>query len=143
MYFISYFIMHAIRHSQPDPHPNQSTRRASLLARGNRRRSHRAIAAETSAKLLVNLVLAIASGSALLKLLPYSLTQQAKLQEIRAEVSLVGNRVAQVQGDFDRNFDPQQMRTIMQEQSSRVDPQQRQVIWLTPAHPEAAVPPRP
>jgi hypothetical protein len=134
--------MHAIRHSQPDLHP-ATTRRASLLARSNRRRPHRAIAAEVSAKLLVNLVLAIASASALVKLLPYSLAQQAKLQEIRAEVSLVGNRVAQVQGDFDRNFDPQQMRAIMQEQSSRVDPQQRQVVWLTPARTGAAVPPGP
>lgn len=135
-------IMHAIRPPQLDPHPVRP-RRASLLARRTRRRTHRAIAAELSAKLVVNLVLAIASGSALVKLLPYGLAQQAKLQEIRAEVSLVGNRVAQVQGDLDRNFDPQQMRTIMQEQSSRVDPQQRQVIWLTPARTGATAPPQP
>jgi hypothetical protein len=87
--------------------------------------------------------LAIAAGTALVKLLPYGFEQQAKLQQIHSEVVLVKERVDRLQTDFDRNFDPQQTKAIMQEQSSRVDPQQRQVIWVTPASATSSNSPEP
>jgi len=106
-------------------------------------RHHRARAIESSAKLSVNCILAIAAGTALVKLLPYGFEQQAKLQQIHSEVVLVKERVDRLQTDFNRNFDPQQTKAIMQEQSSRVDPQQRQVIWVTPASATSSNSPEP
>lgn len=78
------------------------------------------------------MILAIAAGTALVRLLPYGFAQQTKLQEIHTEVSLVKERVDRLQTDFSRNFDPQQSKAVMQEQSSRVDPQQKQVIFVAP-----------
>jgi hypothetical protein len=62
--------------------------------------------------------------------LPYHLSQQAKLGEIREEVKRTEKRVNRLSNNFSRYFDPQQAKSVMQEQSHRVDPSQRQVVWL-------------
>ena len=84
---------------------------------------------ETVFKLSINVVLSAAAVSTLTRILPYQLSQQEKLQEIRAEVNVTEGRVNRLRDDFGRHFDPQQTRTIMQEQSNRVDPKQLQVVW--------------
>jgi len=83
------------------------------------------------------MVVLIAAGAALIRLVPQNLAQQARLQELQTEVAFVERRVDQLQDRFNRHFDPQQTRAIMQEQSNRVDPNQRQVIWVAPAAPAA------
>jgi predicted fused transcriptional regulator/phosphomethylpyrimidine kinase len=83
-------------------------------------------------KLAVNIVLAIAAVSALVKLIPYNLSQQAKLRELTTEVAAVEGRVEQVKTDFHRHFDPRQATSVMQEQTSRVQPGQRPIVWVSP-----------
>lgn len=97
-----------------------------------RRRSHpyQGMAIENTAKLVVNMVLVAGAVSALVKLLPYNISQQAKLQEISTEVKLTESRVADLQTDFNRSFDPQEAKKIMAEQSNRVDPRQRPIFLL-------------
>ncbi|MBD2089410.1 hypothetical protein H6F67_06040 [Microcoleus sp. FACHB-1515] len=128
--------MHAFqpsRHLQPVESPRKVSPTRSKPSRSiSRQPKYRARAIETGAKLSVNVILTIAAGTALVKLLPYGFAQQTKLQEIHAEVSIVKERVDRLQTDFSRNFDPQQSKAIMQEQSSRIDPQQRQVIFVQP-----------
>lgn len=85
-----------------------------------------------SAKLAVNLVLAVVAVTALAHLIPYTLFQQSKLKELEAEVSKVDKRVNQLQADLHYHFDPGQAVSIMQEQSVRVDPGQRPVVWVKP-----------
>lgn len=80
----------------------------------------------------MNLILAIAAVSALVKLIPYNLTQQAKLRELTTEVAAVEGRVDQIQTDFNRHFDPRQATSVMQEQTSRVQPGQRPIVWVDP-----------
>jgi hypothetical protein len=127
--------MHAIQPPQPSFRPTPPIQRSRVRFRqNNSKHTHRAVAFEASAKLIVNLVLAIAAGSAICKLLPYSLSQQTKLQELRAEVGVVEGRVTQLQTNFSHNFDPHMARSVMQEQSSRIDPHQRPIVWLTPAN---------
>lgn len=139
--------MHAfqpVRHLQPVDSPRKAPPARSTRPNHSTRpqpRRYRARAIETSAKLSVNVILAIAAGTALVKLLPYGFAQQAKLQEIHTEVSIVKERVDRLQTDFSRNFDPQQSKAVMQEQSSRVDPQQKQVIFVTPNQPTAMTTP--
>ncbi len=91
---------------------------------------YRGMAIENTAKLFVNIVLVAGAVSALAKLLPYNISQQAKLQEISTEVKLTESRVTALQADFNRSFDPEQAKKIMQEQSSRVDPKQRPVFLI-------------
>ncbi len=91
---------------------------------------YQGIAIENTAKLVVNVVLVVGAVSALVKLLPYNISQQAKLQEISTEVKLTESRVADLKTDFKRSFDPEQAKKIMQEQSNRVDPKLRPVFLL-------------
>ncbi len=97
-----------------------------------RRRSHpyQGMAIENTAKLVVNMVLVAGAVAALVKLLPYNISQQAKLKEISTEVKLTESRVAELQTEFNRSFDPQEAKKIMAEQSNRVDPRQRPIFLL-------------
>jgi hypothetical protein len=103
-----------------------------MVSRTQRRQRHhsfRAVAGETTAKLVVNMVLSAAAIAGLVQLLPYHLSQQTKLREVRLEVKRTETRVNNLRTDFSRSFDPGQAKSVMQEQSYRVDPNQRQVVW--------------
>jgi hypothetical protein len=91
------------------------------------------MAIETTAKLAVKIVLSAAAVSALVKILPYGWFQQQKLGEIQTEVKLREGRVNHLRTEFSRYFDPQQAKSIMQEQSNRLDPGQRQLVLLNKA----------
>lgn len=91
--------------------------------------THTTIALELLAKLTVNILIGATAYAALSRLLPYNLFQQQKLQEIRTEVSTIQGRMGYLKADFGRHFDPQQAMSIMQEQSSRVAPGQRKIVW--------------
>lgn len=88
------------------------------------------MALETTAKLFVNVLLSAAAVTGIVQLLHYQWSQQGRLREIQAEVSSTQERVDRLQKDFNRYFDPQQAKNIMQEQSNRVAVGQRQVILL-------------
>jgi hypothetical protein len=97
-----------------------------------KKHTYQAIALELSTKLVVNVLLTVAAAATLFKLVPYHLVQQKKLQSIQAEVANVEGRVAQLRVDFGRQFDPQQTMSVMQEQSNRVSPTQRRIVWSSP-----------
>ena len=124
-------IMNALPRYTPPPQPLEPARQR-VVRRRKRSNPHYAIAIETSFKLGVNAVLAIVAVSALVKLIPYNLAQQSKLKEIKTEVTALEGRVARLQADLNRQFDPQQAMSVMQAESNRVDPMQRQILWLQP-----------
>ena len=123
--------MNALPRYTPPPQPLEPSRQR-VVRRRKRSNPHYAIAIETSFKLGVNAVLAIVAVSALVKLIPYNLAQQSKLKEIKTEVTALEGRVDRLQADLNRQFDPQQAMSVMQAESNRVDPMQRQILWLTP-----------
>ncbi|MBD2463299.1 hypothetical protein H6G89_19880 [Oscillatoria sp. FACHB-1407] len=132
--------MNATQPTRPPLQPLPSTRRTPIdshrrqprqLRQAHHRR-HRAIAIELSARLVANVVLGAVALVALVKLVPYNQVQQARLQELQTELTLVEGRVAQLQTSFNRQFDPRQSLSVMQEQSNRIAPGQRQVVWTTP-----------
>lgn len=131
--------MNALPRYNYPPQPPEPIRRQRVRRR-IRRHPHQAVAVENGFKLGVNCLLSIVALSALVKLVPYNLAQQAKLQEIRAEVLEVEGRVDLLQADLNRQFDPQQAMSVMQEESTRVDPRQRQIVWLAPPNATAQVP---
>ncbi|HEY9649957.1 MAG TPA: hypothetical protein V6C95_04790 [Coleofasciculaceae cyanobacterium] len=121
--------MNAIQPSRPNQQPVETPRRVSRNQRLQRRYSSQVVAGEMMARLIVNILLSAAAIAGLVQLLPYHLSQQAKLREIRAEVKRTEGRVNNLRSDFSRSFDPGQAKSVMQEQSYRVDPNQRQIVW--------------
>ena len=129
-----------MRAIQPTVTPLQPVKNSPRAATGTSSRQrfhpHQTLAAETGVKLTVNIVLSVCAISALIQLLPHYRAVQEKLQEIQAEVNLTQGRVDKSRSDFNRYFDPSEAKTVMQEQSNRVDPQQRPVILQESETPE-------
>jgi hypothetical protein len=88
------------------------------------------ITAEVGLKVAVNGLLSTAAVAALINLLPYYTSQQAKLREVQSEVQQTETQVDQLQAEFSYSFDPLQARRVMQAQSGRVDPNQRQIVLI-------------
>ncbi|OUL33085.1 hypothetical protein BV372_17210 [Nostoc sp. T09] len=131
--------MNAIQPSSLPPlQPIQKRRVAPRPKRHLRQRSHQVMAVEATAKIAVNLAISAAAVSALMQLLPYHWLQQEKLREMRTEVKQMEGRVNILQAEFSRNFDPSQAKSIMQQQSYRFDPNQRQIVLTNPDATEAA-----
>lgn len=124
--------MNAVEPSRGNGQPPEKSRITPRKQRRQRQHSYPAMAGEIAAKLLVNVVLSAAAIAGLSQLLPYHLSQQVKLREVEAEVKRTQSRVNNLRNDFGNAFDPSQAKRVMQEQSYRVDPTQRQVVWQDP-----------
>jgi hypothetical protein len=122
--------MNAIQPSRPPLQPIQKRRVTPRPKRHLRQRSYQAMALESTAKIVVNLVVTAVAASALAQLLPYHWLQQEKLREINTEVKLMEEHVNGLQVEFSRNFDPQQTKSIMQQQGFRFLPNQRRVVVM-------------
>lgn len=103
-------------------------------------RQYRSVAIETSLRLGVNLGLSAIALSTLVYLLPYRTAQTQKLKEVQTEVKQAESRVAQLQAEFSRSFDSNQVKSILQEQTHMVDPSQRVVIFDDRLSPEGDKP---
>ncbi len=102
------------------------------LARKQPKQSVLALTRETVVKLSINGVLIGMSAIALARLVPTHMTQQAQLREVQAELSFTKGRVDQLRSEFNRSFDPMQAQAVMQQESYRIDPNQRPVVFITP-----------
>lgn len=122
--------MNATQPSRRPPEAPEPRRRTRRSHQQRRSKPYNAIALETFAKLAVNITLSIAAVAALVQLLPYHFSTQTKLREIREEVSETQARVNGLQNKFNGAFDPQQAKTVMQQQSYRVDPARRQIVLM-------------
>lgn len=123
--------MNATQPSKPPVRPVKSRQVATHKKKQHRlsKSPYWLVAVETTVKLTVNVVLSALAVSNLMHLLPYSWSQQEKWQEISTEVKHSEGRVNNLRTVFSRYFDPQQAETIMKEQSSRLEPGQRQIFW--------------
>ena len=127
--------MNAFKPSRPPLQPVKPRRTSPQRnsRQKSRTRPYRVIALETTAKLAVNFVLSVAAVTSGVQLLRYQWSQQPKLQEIQTEVKATEKRVERLQKDFSRNFDPQQAKNVMQEETNRTEIGQRQIILLDKA----------
>ena len=112
--------------------PGRVYRSARLLHGGARR----AIAFESSVKLTVNLLLATVATMTIAKLAPYYQAQQQQLGKLQTTLQVAEQENAELQSQFDRNFDPAQAAQIMQEQSGLAYPNQKKIVWQSPADAE-------
>ena len=122
--------MNALKHSESEP---IKPRRIAPRHRKSRKRhsSYQAIiSAETAVKIIVNGAISAAAIAAFANLLPHLLSQKAQLREIGTQVKQAEMQVNQLQGSFSRSFDPSQAKSLMTEQSARVDSNQRRIVWI-------------
>ena len=122
--------MNSIQPSRPPLQPIQKRRVTPRPKRHLRQRSYQVMALESTAKIAVNLAITALATSALAQLVPYHWLQQQKLREIGTEVKLMEAHVNVLQAEFSRNFDPQQAKSIRQQQGYRFDPSQRRVVLM-------------
>lgn len=119
------------RHPEPLPTRPAPTPRRRVRNRPKQRPSaHQVALFESGLKLTINLVLIAVAGTTLATLIPHNLRQRAQLEQLQSEVKEIDGKVAQLEEDLGRNFDPQQALNVMQEQNIRFDPSQKQVVWL-------------
>lgn len=109
---------------------SKKTRSVKPPANDRLQRTHRQIAIETSFKLSVNLAIAVVAISALTHLIPYYLMGRQKLTQLETEVEKTESRVQQLRTQFSYYFDPQQAKTIMQQESNLVDPTQKRIVFV-------------
>ncbi|WP_036487617.1 hypothetical protein [Myxosarcina sp. GI1] len=98
--------------------------------RSHKKSTYRGVTGEVWLKLIFSWIIAIASIGSLVKLLPYHLSQQAKLKELRIQVSQTEAKVAELRQQLNHNFDPQQTRNLMEQYSSLLAPNRSRIYWL-------------
>ena len=100
--------------------------------RNSRHRAHpyRGATTEIGLKLILSWIIAISAIASLCRLLPYHLTQKAKLKELRVQVQETDARVSKLREELNHNFDPQKTQSLMEEYSSLTSPNQSRIYWL-------------
>jgi hypothetical protein len=114
----------------PNP-PRLTSKKQPRNSSYHRSRSDRPVAIEITAKLVVNSILSVVAIAALVELLPYQLTQQEKLQELRLEVQATETRIGDLKKDFARYSDPVQAQKVMQAQNPRLEPDSRRIVLIS------------
>ncbi|WP_299404526.1 hypothetical protein [Acaryochloris sp. IP29b_bin.148] len=121
--------------SQPKPVPRSTRKPARRVASQRRPRKHPKFAAratETAIVLGVNVVLIGTCLHTLGNMLPQQLTQQAKLQEIKGEVSRTTAHIEQLKQTHQRSLDPEVSRRISEEQGHLIRKNKRNLVWIKP-----------
>ena len=109
-----------------------SNRKLTKARRNSRHRAnpHRGVTTEIGLKLILSWVIAISAIASLCRLLPYHLTQKAKLKELKVQVQETDARVSKLREQLNYNFDPQKTPSLMEEYSSLTSPNQSRIYWL-------------
>jgi hypothetical protein len=94
------------------------------------RNLYRGITAEISLKLILSWAIAISAIASFFRLLPYHLTQQAKLKELNIQVQETDARVAKLKTQLNHNFDPQETQSLIEQYSTLTKPNQSRIYWL-------------
>lgn len=95
-----------------------------------RHHPYRGITAEISLKLILSWAIVIGAIASVFKLLPYHLTQQAKLEELRIQVQETDARVSKLREQLNYNFDPHRTQSLMEQYSTLTSPNQSRIYWL-------------
>lgn len=108
----------------------KQTPKAARRPSRQRHNPYRGVTAEISLKLILSWAIAISAIASFFRLLPYHLTQQAKLKELRIQVEETDARVTKLREQLNHNFDPQQTQSLMEQYSTLTTPNQSRIYWL-------------
>lgn len=95
-----------------------------------RRNRDRGRTTEIWLKLIFSWAIALGAIASVFRLLPYHLTQQAKLKELQIQVQETDARVGKLREQLNYNFDPQRTQNLMEQYSSLTSPNQSRIYWL-------------
>ncbi|MEM9276278.1 MAG: hypothetical protein AAGA80_25495 [Cyanobacteria bacterium P01_F01_bin.143] len=87
------------------------------------------VVAEVSLKLFFSFVIGVVAIGSVIRLVPYHLSQKAKLKEIRSQVEETERRVEILREEMNRNFDSEQTQILMEEYSPNIAPNRSRVFW--------------
>ncbi|WP_299491823.1 hypothetical protein [Acaryochloris sp. IP29b_bin.137] len=125
--------MNALTQPKSAPRPLRTSHRRKARTRRSRNKPmFMARATEAATVLGVNLVLIGACLSTLGNMLPHQLTQEAKLQEIKGEVSRTSNHIEQLKQAHQRSLIPEVSRRISEDQGHLIRTNKRNLVWLRP-----------
>ncbi|ELR97295.1 hypothetical protein [Gloeocapsa sp. PCC 73106] len=108
------------------PKPNKRRKRSY----DHQSKAEKLLAAEVSAKLFINGILTISAIASLAKLLPYYLSQQSELKEVRAEIQDTQTRVNRLNEEFTYYFDARQTQSQIKKYQLKVEPNERYIFWV-------------
>jgi len=91
---------------------------------------------ETGLKLTVNVTVSLGAIAALSQLVPSYTRSQDQLEQLHEDLDTTRSQVQGLQGQFSRYFDPTQVRTLIEEETQRLDPQRRPIVWTEPVEEE-------
>jgi cell division protein FtsB len=109
------------------PPVDRRLRKNPLKRQQQQLRQSRFLAMETGLKLAVNCLVSGVAIATLCHILPHRSAEQEKLAELQHEVKKTEVRVGRLKGEFNRAFDPSQVRSIAQEQTNLADPSRRAI----------------
>lgn len=115
---------------QPWSLPPEKPRKKRRRNYDQQSQAQKALAKEVSAKLFVNTILTIITSASLVRLVPYYLTQQAKLQEVRAEIQDTQARVNQLNQEFSYYFNSQQSQSLIKKYNVKVSPDELRLFLI-------------
>lgn len=114
-------------HSPPSPIPRSPS---NPPRRKTRRFYYFTLLSEASLKLLINGLLLSAFSVALIRLVPEMLRHHQQRAAIEKELSLTQARMAVLEQEFSRTFDPRESTTLIEEQGYSIDPHKHPIVLL-------------
>ena len=96
-----------------------------------RHRNHQSSqAVEAAAVLMFNLTLIGFAVYALSNLVPYQLTQTAKLDALKNEAKQTAANIQQLEQSYERSFDPEEAIRIAEEQGHLIRADKQRIVWV-------------
>lgn len=85
---------------------------------------------ESGLQIGFNVVVSVVAISALVHILPERSSRHASLAQLEADVLEREDRVDRLHERFVYYFDPSQLQSIVREESQKIHPQQRPIVWV-------------
>jgi hypothetical protein len=85
---------------------------------------------ESGLQIGFNVVVSVVAISALVQILPERSSRHASLAQLEADVLEREDRVDRLHERFVYYFDPSQLQSIVREESQKIHPQQRPIVWV-------------
>ncbi|KAI9135350.1 hypothetical protein ON05_020355 [Acaryochloris sp. CCMEE 5410] len=119
--------------SQPKSSPTRKMKQRSARKRHPRRRpKFVARTTETATVLGINVLLIGSCLYTLGNMLPHQLTQEAKLQEIKGEVSRTSAHIEALKHSHEQSMVPEVSRRMSEEQGHLIRKNKRNLVWIKP-----------
>ncbi|TAF57879.1 MAG: hypothetical protein EAZ61_00100 [Oscillatoriales cyanobacterium] len=85
---------------------------------------------ESGLQIGFNVIVSVAAIGALVHILPERSPRNAALAQLEADVAEREGRVDRLRERFVYYFDPTQLQSIIREESQKIHPQQRPIVWV-------------